>query len=194
MKVFLQKSYKIYALILAFILFGIIATGLRTTIDKIDNLEFCISCHYVEATVYQEYKQSTHYTSRTGVRAECDDCHVPKPFIPMIISKIKATSHIYHHLIGSINTPEKFEEKRLELAQRVWKTMKETDSRECRSCHNESAMSSSLQKRRAQVQHRDAKKNNETCIDCHKAITHKALHKEIDTEENEDEIEDDFTF
>ena len=191
MKGLLQKSYKVYLIIPVLLLFGLLAAGLRVGIDKVDNLEFCISCHYIEATIYQEYKQSTHYKSRTGVRAECDDCHVPKPFIPMVISKIKASTHIYHHLIGSINTPEKLAEKRLQLAERVWKTMKETDSRECRSCHNETAMNSSLQKRRAQIQHRSAEKNNETCIDCHKGITHKAVHKEKDQEE---ESEDDFTF
>ena len=168
---------------------GIFITGFNTAVDKIDNLEFCISCHYVKASIYQEYKESKHYQNRTGVRADCDDCHVPKPFIPLVLSKINAIKHIYHHLIGSIDTLEKFESKRLILAEREWKRMKETDSRECRSCHNDKAMSFSLQKRRAQVQHRDAEKNNETCIDCHKGITHKDLHKEP---EQEEEIEEDF--
>ncbi len=165
---------------------GALTTGLNVAVDKIDNLEFCVSCHYIRATIYQEYKQSTHFQNRTGVRAECDDCHVPKPFIPLILSKANAAKHIYHHLLGSLNTAEKLEAKRLILAERVWKTMKETDSRECRSCHNESAMDFSLQKRRAQVLHRSAEKNNETCIDCHKGITHKAVHKELEEESEED--------
>lgn len=166
---------------------GALITGLNVAVDKVDNLEFCTSCHYIRATIYQEYKQSSHYQSRSGVRAECDDCHVPKPFIPLVLSKVNAAKHIYHHLMGSINTPEKFEAKRLEMAQRVWKSMKETDSRECRSCHNKSAMDLSLQKRRAQVQHHSAEKNNETCIDCHKGITHKDLHKDLEPEEESEE-------
>ncbi|MCK5354279.1 MAG: NapC/NirT family cytochrome c [Methyloprofundus sp.] len=181
--------YKAYILVFFILLGGTLITGFNVAIDKIDNLEFCISCHYVKATIYQEYKQASHYQNRTGVRAECDDCHVPKPFIPLVISKLKASAHIYHHLIGSINTPEKFEAKRLTMAKRVWKTMKETDSRECRSCHNKSAMDPSLQKRRAQIQHRDAEKNGETCIDCHKGITHKPLHKELE-EQDEGEGEE----
>ncbi|HIG64131.1 MAG TPA: hypothetical protein EYQ43_00785 [Methyloprofundus sp.] len=168
---------------------GALITGFNTAIDKVDNLEFCISCHYARAFIYQEYKQSTHYQNRSGVRAECDDCHVPKPFIPLVLSKIKAVKHIYHHLIGSINTIEKFDAKRLTLAKREWKRMKDTDSRECRSCHNESAMKFSLQKRRAQIQHRDAEINNETCIDCHKGITHKDLHEELEQEELDQEEE-----
>lgn len=166
---------------------GALITGFKSAVDKIDNLDFCISCHYVKASIYQEYKQSTHYQNRSGVRAECDDCHVPKPFIPLVFSKINAVKHIYHHLIGSINTLEKFETKRLILAKREWKRMKETDSRECRSCHNDSAMNFSLQKRRAQIQHRDAETNNETCIDCHKGITHKVLHEDLEQEEEGEE-------
>lgn len=174
---------------LTLIVTGVLTIGFNTAVDKMDNLEFCISCHYVKATIYQEYKESSHYKNRSGVRAECDDCHVPKPFIPLVISKIRASTHIYHHLIGSINTQEKFDAKRLIMAKRVWKSMKETDSRECRSCHNQNAMDLSLQKRRSQTLHREAEKNNETCIDCHKGITHKDLHKD---QEPKEESEDDF--
>ncbi|NOR79833.1 MAG: Denitrification system component NirT [Methyloprofundus sp.] len=182
--------YKAFLIVfLTLLVGGTLITGFNVAVDKVDNLEFCVSCHYIRATIYQEYKQSRHYQNRTGVRAECDDCHVPKAFIPLALSKINAAKHIYHHLIGSINTPEKFEAKRLEMAQRVWKSMKETDSRECRSCHNESAMDLSMQKRRAKILHLNAEKNNETCIDCHKGITHKDLHKDL---EQEEESEEDF--
>ncbi len=29
------------------------------------------------AMVYQEYKETIHYSNRSGVRAICPDCHVP---------------------------------------------------------------------------------------------------------------------
>ncbi|BCG62641.1 MAG: hypothetical protein methR_P0287 [Methyloprofundus sp.] len=173
-------------LILGLLILGAgLAIGFNVVLEKTNTLDFCISCHSMASTVYPEYKQSTHYQNRTGVRAECSDCHVPKPFIPKIISKIKASADIYHTIMGSVDTPEKFEAKRLQMAQRVWKTMQETDSRECRSCHTKSAMDPALQKRRAQTQHRDAEQNNETCIDCHKGITHKAVHKNQVAEDDE---------
>ena len=181
---------KVSLIIFLTVLVGaIFITGFNTAVDKIDNLEFCISCHYVRATIYQEYKESTHYKNSSGVRAECDDCHVPKPFIPLVLSKINASKHIFHHLIGSINTVEKLEDKRLILAKREWQRMEETDSRECRSCHDEKAMDFSQQKRRARELHQDAEENNETCIDCHKGLTHKKVHKEL---EQEEESETDF--
>lgn len=173
-------------LILGLLILGTgLAIGFNVVLEKTNTLDFCISCHSMASTVYLEYKQSTHYQNRTGVRAECSDCHVPKSFIPKIISKIKASADIYHTIMGSVDTPEKFEAKRLQMAQRVWKTMQETDSRECRSCHTKSAMNPALQKRRAQIQHRDAEQNNETCIDCHKGITHKPVHKNQVAEDDE---------
>ncbi len=46
-----------------------------------------------------------------------------------------ATKELFHKIVGTVNTPEKFEAKRMEMAQRVWASMKATDSRECRNCH-----------------------------------------------------------
>ena len=78
--------YKNSLIILLFLVIGLGAiTGVNVALDKVDNLEFCISCHYIRPTIYKEYKETSHYKNRTGVRAECDDCHVPKPFIPKII-------------------------------------------------------------------------------------------------------------
>ena len=97
---------------------------------------FCISCHEMDANVYLEYKKTIHYSNRTGVRATCLDCHVPKTWIHKIARKVQATNELYHHFVGSIDTREEFEAKRLKLATSVWKVMKDTDSRECRNCHN----------------------------------------------------------
>lgn len=56
----------------------------------------------------------------------------------------------FHHLAGTVETPEKFEAHRLELAKRVWARMKETDSQECRHCHDIRAMDPEKQGKTAQ--------------------------------------------
>ena len=84
----------------------------------------------------EEYKDSIHYTNRTGVRATYPDCHVPKEWAYKVVRKIQATNELLHKALGTIDTPEKFESKRLEIARHVWKAMKDTDSRECRNCHD----------------------------------------------------------
>ena len=70
----------------------------------------------MEQYVYQEYKDTIHYNNRTGVRATCPDCHVPKEWGYKMVRKIRASNELWHKALGSINTPEKFEAKRLVMA------------------------------------------------------------------------------
>jgi trimethylamine-N-oxide reductase cytochrome c-type subunit TorC len=153
---------------------GILAWGgFHTAMEYTNKLEFCISCHEMRDTVYQEYKTSIHYSNPAGVRAVCADCHVPRGWLPKIVRKIYATNELYHHLVGTIDTPEKFEKHRLKLAQNVWATMKKTDSRECRNCHAFEAMDFEHQKPEAKAKMQQAWTDGGTCIDCHKGIAHK---------------------
>ena len=151
---------------------GIVFWGAFNTSMELTNTEsFCISCHEM-GNVYKEYKKTIHYSNRTGVRATCPDCHVPKEWVHKVVRKVAATNELFHKVIGSINTKEKFEAKRLELAKHVWTTMKETDSRECKNCHSFNFMSLSSQKSNSQKKHNRAVENNMTCIDCHMGVAH----------------------
>ncbi len=147
--------------------------GFNTAMEYTNTMEFCVSCHEMDQLVHQEYKQSVHYTNASGVRAVCADCHVPREWGPKVIRKIKASSEVYHKLVGSVDTPEKFEAKRQILAERVWKEMTENNSRECRNCHAYSSMHFAKQSQRAQEKMEDAMKKNTPCIECHKGIAHK---------------------
>lgn len=89
---------------------------------------------------------------------------------------------------GVINTPEKFEQLRMQMATNVWKTMESTDSRECRSCHNAEAMELSVQSEAARERHQRGVKESKTCIDCHKGIAH-TLPKQFLEEEHERFVE-----
>ncbi|MCC7167281.1 MAG: NapC/NirT family cytochrome c [Rhodospirillales bacterium] len=153
--------------------------GFNTVLEATNTMPFCTGCHVMESTVYQEYKHTIHYENRTGVRAVCSDCHVPNPWVYKFLRKIQASNEVLHWLIGSINTPEKFEDKRLTLAKNVWKSMKDTDSRECRNCHSNEGMSKVVQKPRAAKQHENMVKEGQTCIDCHKGIAHRPIHKAL---------------
>lgn len=161
-----------FILIVGFIAGIVFWGGFNTAMEATNTETFCISCHEMEENVYREYQNTIHYSNRSGVRATCPDCHVPKPWIHKMIRKIKASNELYHKALGSIDTPEKFEAKRLQLAQNVWKSMKETDSRECRNCHDFDSMDYTKQQRRAIDQHVKGFDKGETCIDCHKGIAH----------------------
>ena len=156
--------------------------GFNTFMEYTNTLQFCVSCHEMDQLVFQEYKKTIHYTNRTGVRVICSDCHVPKEWTPKLIRKIQATNELFHKILGSIDTPEKFEAKRLEMAENVWASMEATDSRECRNCHSFEAMDFEKQPRRVRKIHPEAMREGKTCIDCHKGIAHK-LPEDYDPED-----------
>ena len=135
--------------------------------------------------VYQEFLDSPHDVNPSGVRATCADCHVPHEFGPLVMKKIIAVKDVYHWILGTMDTPEKFEEHRLGMAKVVWAYMKESDSRECRSCHKGEAMDFEYQDRSARRKHQSARQNGMTCIDCHKGIAHEL--PDMDEEESSDE-------
>lgn len=165
--------YSILTLLVGGFVAGILFWGgFNTGMEATNQLEFCIGCHEMKNTVYQEYKQTIHYSNRTGVRAVCSDCHVPKDWTHKMMRKIQASREVLGKITGTIDTKEKFEEKRLELATREWARMKASDSRECRNCHSFDGMDGDKQKQRARKQHENAKKDKQTCIDCHKGIAH----------------------
>ena len=148
--------------------------GFNTAMEATNTLEFCITCHEMRDNVYQEYKKTVHYSNRTGVRAVCSDCHVPKDFIHKMQRKIQASQEVWGKLTGFIDTREKFEAHRKELATNEWNRMKNSDSRECRNCHKYDGMDPEKQDKSAQKKHTMAAKadSGKTCIDCHKGIAH----------------------
>ena len=156
---------------LAFIA-GILAwVGFNYGLAETNTEKFCSSCHTND--VYPEYLHSTHFQTRTGVGASCPDCHVPHEFGPKILRKIVAAKEVYAFYTGKVDTIEKFNERRLHMAENEWARMKANDSQECRNCHKMDRMDRSQQKGVAAKMHKFPEENGKTCIDCHKGIAHK---------------------
>jgi cytochrome c-type protein NapC len=86
--------------------------------------------------------------------------------------KAEASMELWGALIGTIDTPEKFEANRMRLATNEWARMNASGSRECSNCHNFDAMSPEAQKQSNFKRHTAAKADGKTCIDCHKGIAH----------------------
>lgn len=161
------------SMILAGLLLGVMLTaGTGAFMAYTNTTEFCISCHEMRDTVYREYTESMHFRNPSGVRVGCSDCHVPKELGPMLRSKLLAVKDIYHTILGTVDTPEKFEAHRWEMASRVWRMFEETDSGTCRGCHQWDAMELADQDRTARRKHQRAESDGETCIACHRGLTH----------------------
>ena len=168
--------------------------GFNWSLELTNTETFCISCHAMRDYVYQEYKNTIHYTNRTGVRASCPDCHVPREWVHKVVRKVRASSELYHWLTGTIDTPEKFEKRRPQLAAKVWNSMLATDSRECRNCHGNTFMDPKTQQSKAWRMHELGVGWDMTCISCHKGIAHSlpASHdKEVWMDELHERMEQD---
>jgi len=158
--------------------------GFNWALELTNTEAFCISCHEMRDTPYKELQQTIHFRNRSGVRATCPDCHVPHEWFYKIRRKIQASNEVLHKILGTVGTPEKFEQHRLELAQHVWETMKGNNSHECRNCHSPGSMDPHKQSETAQKVMAEGFKAGLTCIDCHKGIAHH-LPKMPDEDEEE---------
>lgn len=151
---------------------GMLTVGvLNFAMEGTSSTEFCVSCHSMKGN-FEEYKKTVHYENRSGVRAECQDCHVPKDFGPKLVAKVIAVRDVWSEMVGNIDTQEKFDAHRWTMAQRVWSKMEASDSRECRSCHDYDSMNSVKQDPLAARKHASAQERGKTCIECHQGLAH----------------------
>lgn len=155
---------------LAFIAGIVFWGGFNTALEQTNTEQFCSDCHMND--VVPEYRMSSHYSNRSGVKAICSDCHVPHDFVSKWKRKLIASKEVYAHITGKVDTKEKFEAERLAMAEREWARMKANDSAECRHCHKFDSMDYTQQKTVAEKMHRLAQEQGKTCIDCHKGIAH----------------------
>ncbi|AIB16563.1 cytochrome C [Azospirillum brasilense] len=148
--------------------------GFNTALEVTNKEAFCISCHEMKNNPYEELKQTIHFTNRSGVRATCPDCHVPHDWTHKIGRKMQASKEVWGKIFGTIDTREKFLDKRLELATHEWDRLKSNNSLECRNCHSAESMDITRQNPRAAKMHETYLFTGErTCIDCHKGIAHR---------------------
>ncbi|SMY32484.1 pentaheme c-type cytochrome TorC [Photobacterium andalusiense] len=146
--------------------------GFNTALEVTNTEKFCISCHSMRDTVYPELQGTIHWENNAGIRATCPDCHVPHNWTDKIARKMQASKEVFGAIVGTIDTPEKFEAKRLELAQHEWERFAANKSLECKSCHSYDSMKWDEMSPRAQVQMKQAAAKDQSCIDCHKGIAH----------------------
>ncbi len=177
----MKKRYIILLLLVGIGLGWLTLGGTAAVMHYTSSTEFCVSCHTME-TPLKEYQGSVHFSNAKGIRAECSDCHIPHEPMDYLITKIRASKDIYHEFIsGKIDTPEKYEAHRAELAEMVWEQFRKNDSATCRSCHDFDAMETFEQSRDAAKMHQYARENDQTCIDCHKGVAHFAPEAELDS-------------
>ncbi len=159
-----------------FIAFALGAVALGTTnyvLHETSTTEFCYTCHSHEAFIKPEYEASSHFSNAAGVRAGCSDCHLPHDnWFELVYTKMVVSLDVVPELMGKLDTAEKYEAHRAEMAENVWREYKENDSAYCKHCHSFEAMDLEAQERRTARQHKKAIDGEGTCIDCHWGLVH----------------------
>jgi nitrate/TMAO reductase-like tetraheme cytochrome c subunit len=156
--------------------FGVISMiGFELVLYKTGTEQFCATaCHSMESFTTPEWRESIHYSNQSGVKVACSACHVPKEYPDYLWAKAyDGIRHVIGEIKGSIETQEKYEERRIPMSELVWRRMKKNDSRECRNCHIIELMQVGNQGERAARAHQRGHEQGKTCIDCHKGIAHK---------------------
>jgi nitrate/TMAO reductase-like tetraheme cytochrome c subunit len=172
---------------LVFVLGGILA--FQGVFSYTLSQQFCTSCHVMDG-VTSEWRESPHGLNASGLTATCADCHVPPGVIPGFKMKLRSINKELIPWLRGINTPEKLEARREELAEGVWAHLRETDS-SCRSCHQMTPAVQELQDTRARSEHESGEKDGQTCIECHDdGIAHAPIQKPEDPSEAEWDTED----
>jgi cytochrome c-type protein NapC len=151
---------------------GVVGSGITAgALIYTSSNAFCTSCHQIK--IVPEWQASFHYVNNAGFRAGCADCHEPRDPVGMVLRKVQGFGEVWHQLLGTISTPEKFEAHRLELAQNVWAVMRADHSENCQGCHHVDQMNDPAMAVLATM-HRTALANGQACIDCHKGVAHQA--------------------
>jgi len=123
---------------------------------------FCLSCHEMTYVEHRGWIHSSHRYGTLGVRAQCQDCHIPPGFWPTMWTKIRdGSKDVYVHTFGQAD-PAKMDWRHLRHVAR----RKVSDSA-CRRCHtNLVARGLGLQ---AIMAHRQYLRGlgKKRCVDCH---------------------------
>jgi cytochrome c-type protein NapC len=167
-----STKYSLGALLAVGLLAGAVAVPTFVVIlEETSTDEFCLKCHARDIGL--EMSGRPHNDNFVGYRVSCAECHIPHDFVPKVLVKAETgVKDIVFEILGTINTPEKFEANRMRMALSTWEEMNHNDSRECRYCHDQTKWDPSKQSEKAQKYHAPALSNGKTCINCHKGIAH----------------------
>jgi nitrate/TMAO reductase-like tetraheme cytochrome c subunit len=161
---------------------GALALGaVDWTLEATSTNGFCYTCHSHATFIRPDYEASSHFANASGVRAGCADCHLPHDnVLETAGAKLAASVDAIAEWRGELATQEKYDGRRTELAEKVWREFEANDSRFCRSCHERDAMAATLQSPAASRMHARARETGRTCIACHKGIVHglPAVHRD----------------
>lgn len=169
-----SAKHSVLALVMVGVIVGAgIVIGTQVMVQATGTNQFCgTACHEM-GTALKELEESSHGRNRIGITASCHDCHIPRGYPANLIHKARAgAKDVYHHLLGTIGTPARYEQNRARMAKAELERLRSRDSAECRHCHDAAKMDPAMQTGLAARRHREAGEKQKTCVDCHTGVAH----------------------
>jgi len=159
---------------LGIVISAIAVIGTQVMVHVTGTDEFCgTACHSMR-WVAKEHREGSH-GARTGMRATCHDCHIPREYPELLwVKAVAGTKDVIGEIRGVIDSEEKFNAERKRMAAQVWTQYRADDSRACRGCHAFSRDVLAKQQEMARDVHAPVLEGKATCIDCHKGVGHSA--------------------
>jgi len=171
-----SARWSVFALLAVGVVLSAVAIiGTQVMVHVTGTDAFCGgACHSMQ-WVAQEHQQSTHGATRSGMRATCHDCHIPREYPQLLwVKAVSGTKDVIGEMRGVISTEEKFKAERKRMAALVWADYEANGSRACRGCHVFSAEVLAKQRDEAKASHAKVVEGRATCIQCHKGVGHLA--------------------
>jgi nitrate/TMAO reductase-like tetraheme cytochrome c subunit len=171
-----SARWSLLAIVVLGVLIGIAAIiGVQVMVHVTGTDKFCgAACHSMQWAA-KEHAESIHGATRSGVRAGCHDCHIPREYPELLWYKaVAGTRDVIGEIRGVISTEEKFNAERKRTAEHVWAEYRENDSRACRGCHVFTADVLAKQPELTREVHQPVLEGKATCVDCHKGVGHGA--------------------
>jgi nitrate/TMAO reductase-like tetraheme cytochrome c subunit len=144
---------------------------LDVSLEETTDDSFCLSCHEMAENIAGEFERDLILPGSGERHASCSDCHLPQGRVPRLLRKLRAGRELYHHLVGTLATAERFDERRMAMAHAVWRDLERNESDACTRCHGDLA-GQGTQSTLAGSYHARAEANGVGCADCHKGIAH----------------------
>jgi formylglycine-generating enzyme len=156
-------------LLLTFIAFGLgvmVAIYSHKAIEATSTNTFCEVCH-VHPHVFESWKLSTHYDTRSGIRVGCVECHLPPKGEGYLVEKIRLGAKDVYGFLFKDSADFNWEAKRtVEMAKHF------TYQSSCIACH-ENLFPRNLSKEGMEAHlYYSMNEKDLLCLNCHIDVGH----------------------
>jgi cytochrome c nitrite reductase small subunit len=167
---FVRKRALTFAAGILFALFCFIV--LNAVMEPVSGSQYCGSkCHEMHRSLHT-WKESVHGGSKTGLQAECIDCHLPDKknyFQHILVKTYSGGKDMYKHYMGRwFGVKYEPEKIRIEVLDRM-------SNEKCTRCHVDLLSKPSnemIRDAHMEALKTDEKESQLKCVECHEDVGH----------------------